>query len=325
MNVALIGFGTVGRGFVELLHKMPREIRLVAVVTGSRGTLYDPTGLDLDALLAVETLHDYPDSVALKRGWDATRIARQAEADVLVEASPTNLKTGQPALDLCLTALDCGKHLILANKGPVALAYTQLQARAQANGRQLRAEATVMAGTPALRLGQQYFDCCKIERVRGILNGTTNYMLSLMEAGRTYEDALHDAQARGYVESDPGGDVEGWDAAAKAMILSAVLFDQALSLDAISVTGITAITPAMIQMAKAAGMRYKLVAEIDADGAWVAPVQVPLDDPLAHVSGTTNAISLQTDVLGTVTLTGPGAGGRETGFAILADLLDIAP
>jgi homoserine dehydrogenase len=332
MDIILIGFGNVGQGLAQILHDKANdlrelhnlEVRLVGVATRTRGTLYDPDGLDLDALLREDRFDRYPQTQHLTRDWDAERLVRESRADVLVEASPTNLQTGQPALDLCYAAFASGKHVVLANKGPVAVAYADLQAKAKAAGKLLRFEATVMGGTPAIQLALQSLAGCQIQSARGILNGTTNYMLTEMEGGLGYAEALELSQALGYAESDPTADVDGWDSAGKAIILAAALFGKALKLETMSVQGIRSITPEQITEARAAGERWKLIAEITPEGASVAPQRISADHPLASVSGGTNAITYSTDLLGDVTLVGAGAGGVQTGFGILSDLLHIA-
>lgn len=330
MDIILIGFGGVGQGLAQILRDKAADLRdqhgfqarIVGVATRSHGTLYHADGLDLDALLAgIET---YPDQPGLIRDWDAARLVRESRADVLVEASPTNLQTGQPALDLCRAAFATSKHVVLANKGPVAVAYDELQALEKASGKHLRFEATVMAGTPSIRLGMQALAGCTIERVRGILNGTTNYILTQMEAGMSFADALAVAQKLGYAESDPSGDVDGWDAAGKGIILSAALFGKKLTLDAMDVRGIGSITQGDIAEARAAGERIKLIVELSENGGTVAPTRLPASHPLANVGGATNAITYVTDLLGEVTLIGAGAGRVQTGFGLLSDLLEIA-
>jgi homoserine dehydrogenase len=269
------------------------------------------------------SLNRYPDQPGLQRDWDALKIARESSADVLLEASPSNLKTGQPALDLCYAALDSGKHVVLANKGPVAVAYQELRQRAAQAGKRVLFEATVMAGTPSLRLAMQALAGCAISEVRGILNGTTNYILTQMEGGKTYADALAQAQQIGYAEADPTADVDGWDAAAKAIILSAALFNQTLTFDDMDVKGISQITPEEIEAAKTAGERWKLIARVTPEGGSVQPMRIPTNHPLASVSGATNAVTYATDLLGEVALVGSGAGRQQTGFGLLSDLLDI--
>ncbi|HVU11487.1 MAG TPA: homoserine dehydrogenase [Phototrophicaceae bacterium] len=333
MDIILIGFGGVGKGLAQILRDKESELwldqafraRIVGVATRSHGTLYHPDGLDLDNLLD-GTYFDHPEIPfpGLARDWDALRLVRESKADVIVEVSPTNLQTGQPALDLCRAAFESGKHVVLANKGPVAVAYDELQSLAQAKGKLLRFEATVMAGTPSIRLGMQALAGCTIERVRGIFNGTTNYMLTQMEGGLSYAEALAEAQALGYAEADPTADVDGWDAAGKGIILAAAIFGQKLTLNQMDVSGIREITQAEIAAAQAANERIKLIVEVTAVGGKVSPTRLPISHPLASVSGSTNAITYVTDLLGDVTLIGKGAGGVQTGFGLLSDLIEVA-
>ncbi len=334
MKLILIGFGVVGQGFAVILCDKTDELKaehgfsaqVVGVVTGSKGTLYHPEGLHIPTLLdAIDSgsFDNYPDSDQLQRGLSAEDMIANGEADVLIEMSPTNLETAQPALSYCHQALDTGKHLVLANKGPVALAYAELKEKAVANHLQMRLEATVMAGTPTMLLSQDALAGCTISEARGILNGTTNYILTQMEAGMSYEDALAQAQELGYAETDPSGDVEGWDAAGKVLILSNALFGTSLTMSDLDVQGITQITADDIQDAQANNERYKLIASATPTGGSVQAIRLPVTDPLASVGGSTNAITLKTDLMGDVTLIGAGAGKYETGFAILLDLLAI--
>ena len=330
----MIGFGVVGQGLAQILRDKATELKtrqgfcaqIVGVVTASKGNLYHPAGLNIDALLdAAETgsFASYPDDPQLHREWDGRELIRKGAADVLVEASPTNLQTAQPALEYCQMALERGLHLALANKGPVALDYASLKTAADAKDLQMRYEATVMAGTPTLHVAEDALAGCTIHAARGILNGTTNYILTEMEGGLSYADALDQAQALGYAETDPSGDVEGWDAAGKVLILSNALFGSALTMNDLQVDGITNISQDDIADAKASGQRYKLIAEVTTQGGNVGPSRLPLDDPLASVGGATNAITLETDLMGPITLIGAGAGQLETGYALLSDLLAI--
>lgn len=335
MRILLIGFGVVGQGLAQILRDQASHLQqrydfapqIVGVVTRSRGAVYAAGGLELAPLLAaVEQGHldHYPEQPGLQRNMDPLALIQQAEADVLVEVSYSNLETAQPALDYCRAALDKGMHLVLANKGPVALAYAELMQRAQQAGKQVLLEATVMAGTPALRLADAGLAGAQITAARGILNGTTNYILTQMEGGMDYAEALAQAQSLGYAEADPTADVEGWDAAGKVLILAAVLFGRQLSFDAMQVRGISQLSAADIESARAAGERWKLIASVDASGARVEPVRLPLSDPLANVSGATNAITFSSELLGNVSLVGPGAGQAATAAGLLADLLNLS-
>lgn len=334
MRIGLIGFGSVGQGLAAILRDKAAMLKeaydfapvITAVATRSRGGLLHPHGLSPVGLLtAIEAggLAFYPDSDGLNRAIHAHDIATSPHVDVVVEVSPTNLETAQPALDLCYAALEHHKHVVLANKGPVALAYAELMARAAKHKRRVLFEATVMAGTPSLRLGMEALAGCTVTQVRGIINGTTNYMLTQMEAGRTYDDVLAEAQRLGYAESDPAGDVDGWDAAGKLLILSNALFGHAPTLSEMPVTGIRGLTPADIAQAAAEGARWKLIAEATPNSASVQPMKIPLSHPLAGVSGTQNAVTFSTDLMGDITLVGAGAGSIQTGFAVLADLLAL--
>lgn len=334
MKLLLIGFGVVGQGFAEILLEKGGDLRarhgfsatIVGVATASKGTLYHPDGLDIAHLLRSAesgSFATYPESEALRRDWDAHDMIQRGKADALLEASPTNLETAQPALATCHLALDQGLHVVLANKGPVALDYAALRDKAEASGLQMRYEATVMAGTPTMHLAQDALAGCAIRSARGILNGTTNYILTEMENDMTYAEALAQAQALGYAESDPTADVDGWDAAGKILILANALFGASLTMQELDVRGITGISAEDINQARQAGRRYKLIAEATPDGGAVSPQRLPLGDPLASVGGSTNAITLDTDLLGEVTLIGAGAGKLETGYALLADLMAI--
>ncbi|MFL7837687.1 MAG: homoserine dehydrogenase [Candidatus Promineifilaceae bacterium] len=336
MRLALIGFGNVGQGFAEILVERGSELaqryglqlQIVAVSDLFKGSVYNPQGLDpADLLTAVRADGNLDKVQAPQRGWNALETIRSSNADVIIELSYTDLETGQPALDHIRTALQSGKHVITSNKGPVALHYQELKTLADQKGLQIGIEGTVMSGTPALRLGNDLLAGAGIQRIQGILNGTTNYILTRMEAGASYTEALADAQALGYAEADPTGDVEGFDAAGKAVILANLLLDAGLKMVDVQRTGISKLTPQDIIEAAAAGERWKLIALVEQTNegvrASVQPLRLPLSHPLASVSGATNAITYSTDLLGDVTLFGPGAGRAETGYAIVGDLLAI--
>jgi homoserine dehydrogenase len=331
MKIMLIGFGTVGQGLLELLQDKAESLqteqgfapKIVAVATGSRGILYNANGLSIPALLATRgRLSDY--LLEAERDFaNALDLIQSKEADVVIEVTPTNLDNPATATAHCQAAIASKKHIVTANKGPIAKHYNQLMNEAKTAGVEIRFEATVMAGTPCIAMGRELLSGAKIHEARGIVNGTTNYILSQMESGLSYESALKQAQELGYAETDPTADVEGWDAAAKVLILLAAFFGKEASLNDLSVTGITSISQADIESAKAAGERYKLIASITPEGGSVKPIRLPITDPLSQVSGAMNAISFDTDVIGNITLIGKGAGAKETGFAILSDLLAL--
>jgi homoserine dehydrogenase len=335
-KLAIIGFGNVGQGFAQILRdegaNLARqhgvEFKIVAICDLIQGSLYNPQGLSPAILLeTIQAGKNLETLEATAIGWDAQRTIAESGADVLVELSYTDLQTGEPATSHIRQALEQGMHAITTNKGPVALHYPELLALAQKKGVQIGIEGTVMSGTPSLRLGTELLAAANISRVQGIVNGTTNYILTQMEGGAPYSGALEEAQEQGYAEADPTGDVEGYDAAGKVVILANVLMGAAISMKDVDRQGITSLSLADISAAKAAGERWKLIASVErtADGvkASVRPTRLPVTHPLASVSGATNAITFTTALLGDVTLIGPGAGRLATGYAILGDLLAI--
>lgn len=332
-RIACIGFGTVGQGLAEiLLHKREElnvrygyEYDWVAISDPLYGTVYDPKGLDIAAYLAKAKEKKRFDTHL--RDWDALTMIKECNATVVCELAFTNLKSGEPAISHCKAAFASGKHVVTSNKGPAALAYRELSALAREKGLHFLIEGTVMSGTPVLNLADGPLAGCDIMAARGILNGTTNYILTQMEEGMSYVAALQRAQELGYAEADPSGDVEGYDARGKVAILANVVMNTALKIEDIPCTGITKITSADIETAKAQGARWKLIGSVKKEGqkvvASVAPEMLPLSHPLAGVMGATNAITYTTDLLGDISIVGAGAGKIETGFSILTDLLKI--
>lgn len=340
IRLCLVGFGVVGQGFAELImtkHDFLKQhygvdISLVGVANSRHGFIYRQDGLDIPTLLRLATekgpLTVYPGATY----WDDVLEGLQANsADILVEVTPTNLRDAEPGMSHIREALSKGMHVVTANKGPVALAANELISLAHQHGVQLRVESTVMAGTPVISTIQEGMAGAQVVAMRGILNGTTNYILSAMAEGRDYVEALADAQAKGYAETDPTADVEGYDAVAKTLILAALVFGHTLKPEQVVRKGITAITREQIQTVNDQDKRMKLIASLrmlsDGDGqktileARVEPTALPLTDPLARVDGVTNALTIHADTLSEVTIIGPGAGGIQTGQGLLADVL----
>ena len=333
IKLGMIGFGNVGHGFIAaLLEKSgyyKKELGLDFVITAITdirfGTVYDPDGLPLNELADA---HDFSGmDPKYLREWNTIETIREAECDVIIELSYTDLHTGEPAVLHCQEAILSGKHVITSNKGPIALYYKMLSGLARDNGVKIGYEATVMSGTPSLRLGREILLQTGIESVRGIFNGTTNFILTEMESGSSYEDALKKAQALGYAEADPTGDVEGFDCAGKVSILAQTLFGVFIKPDEISRQGITGITLEDIKEAKENGCRWKLIGSVkrteNGVETFVKPMMLPLDNPLANINGATNAIQYNSDLLGDVTLIGAGAGRKETAAALIEDLFSI--
>ena len=341
LRVSILGFGVVGQGFAELLatrHDLLRErfgfeAKLVSVANARHGFIYREDGLDIPTLLGLaarrEALTQYP---GVQHWDDVLEGLRTTGGDVLAEATGTNLRDAEPGLSHIRTALEHGMHVITANKGPGALAAIELYALAREHNVQLRMESSVMAGTPVLSTALEGMAGTRVRAVRGILNGTTNYILTAMADGRDYAEVLAEAQAQGYAEADPTADVEGYDVVAKALILSALVFGHSLTPEQVARQGISAITREEINNAAQKGKRIKLVATLRAVtdmsesplDVRVEPLALPLSDPLARVDGVMNAITFATDTLSDVTIIGSGAGRLQTGQGMLADLIAIA-
>jgi homoserine dehydrogenase len=208
------------------------------------------------------------------------------------------------------------------------LHFGELEDLARQHGVKLGVEGSVMSGTPTLRLGRELLGAAHIRKIQGILNGTTNYILTKMEAGASYPEALAEAQALGYAEADPTGDVEGFDAAGKVVILARLLMNEQMHMEDVDRSGITHLTSDDIKTASAAGERWKLIGSLERDSqgkllAKVKAERLPTSHPLAGVSGATNAAHFTTDLVGDVTLIGPGAGRLPTGYAVIEDVLAI--
>jgi homoserine dehydrogenase len=339
-KLAFIGFGVVGQGLAEILLEKKEALRqkegfeatVVAISDFMKGSIYHPNGLDIEVALKIlkETgsLENYPETPGLKTGWNSLKTITQTNADTIIEVSYTDVKTGQPAIDHCKAAFESGKNVVMTNKGPVALAYKELSELAESKGVHWGFEGTVMSGTPSLRMPIVTLAGNEIKEIRGILNGTTNYILTKMEQeGVLYEDALKDAQELGYAEADPTSDVEGYDARYKIVILANHIMGIPLKVEDVTCKGITDISLKDIEEAKSEGKRWKLLAKVKMENgitvASIAPEKVGITDSLASIGGAVNAITYECDLLGPVTLSGAGAGKKETGFSLLIDLINI--
>ncbi len=335
-RLAIIGLGTVGQGFAELLADKKDYLdslyglryQVVAISDPVKGSVFDEGGLDLHQIMSLVkkdgNINAYKHGV---RGWDSMKTIKESEADIIAEITPTNLDTGDPGTTFIKTALKERKHVITTNKGPIALHYRELDKLSKENNCLLKFEGTVLSGTPAINLSLLTLAGAEITEIRGIANGTTNYILTKMDEGREYVEVLKEAQRLGYAEAKPDADVEGWDALAKIVILSNVVMGADIKVADVERRGITGISQSDIQQAKNEGKRYKLVARAWKENgkvkARVTPEKVPESDSLFHITGVNNALVFTTDTLGSVTISGPGAGRIETGFSLLNDLISI--
>lgn len=340
-RIGLIGCGTVGRGFLEILEikrgylkdALGFEASIVAICDKLKGSLLAPEGIAIPKLLDLlnqgKRVDDYS-AAGIEKGdhIDPFDMIEKSQADIIAEMTYTDIKTAEPATSYIKKALRTGKHVVTSNKGPAALHYLELSKLARNNNLQFRIEGTVMSGTPVFSLFESGLAGNEIKEIKGILNGTTNFILTKMEQdGMDYAAALKLAQDLGYAEVDPAADVEGHDAVAKLVILSNVLLKTGITPDDVKRKGITALTRDDIMAAKAEGFRYKLIARAGKVGnkveAGVSPQKLPLFDPLAGIMGSHNALTFDLDLMGKVTIQGAGAGKTETGHAILSDVLAI--
>jgi len=336
-NIALIGFGGVNRALADIIatdeEKFYREmgfnLRIVAVSDLFLGSVYTPEGIDLTLLAALPVAQGacatLPNGKATAENED---IIKNSNADIVVEATVTDSVTGQPATSHCRWALSTGKHVSTTNKGPLAFAEKELMDLALKNNVGFEYEGVVMSGTPVLRFADKLLKGSEIHQFSGILNGTANYVLGLVEQGHTFADAITSAQKQGYAEADPSADVEGKDVMLKVIVLANRLWGANLTRDNVQCQGITSLTETMVKEAVAEGCHWKLVgkASKQEDGSVVAsvsPEKLSLEHPLAGISGAVNAITFTSGMLGDVTVSGPGAGRIETAYAILSDIIAI--
>jgi len=334
-NLALIGFGHVGQALASLLERKRAELEarhaitfaITAIATGSHGAAIDPAGIAIPAALEIAraggSLHSLSPSPAPTAMLD---FIHASGADVLFENSPVNYHTGQPAIDHIRAALQRGMHAFTANKGPVVHAYAELTALAASQGRKFYFESTVMDGAPLFSLFREALPAAQLRAFRGVLNSTTNLILSQMEAGESFDAAVAYAQSIGVAETDPSGDVDGWDAAIKVAALATVLMGIPLKPEQVARTGIREITPQQIEDARAQGKRWKLVCTAARAGdevkARVAPEMVAPDTPLYSIEGTTSIVQFESDVLGQLSIIESDPGPHTTAYGLLADFVN---
>ena len=331
MRIILVGFGVVGQSFAHLLTERESELikkygfnpRVVAIVDRG-GAAINPTGLDLEKMLALKRQKN---TVAVSQTFghptmSALRVVERGEAEAMVEATPTNIRDGEPGLSHIKTAFKNGINVVTSNKGPLATALPALTELAAFNDVYLRFSGTVGAGTPVLELGKKCLFGDNLVSIRGVLNGTTNYILTEMDERHiTFQQALEKAQNRGYAETDPSMDVDGFDSAGKLVILANWVMNKKVTLKDVSVRGIREVTPEDLEVAAERNCTIKLVGSIN-DKLEVKPIEIDRHDPLA-VGGVLNAVTFVSKFAGEETIIGRGAGGMETASAILRDLLDI--
>ncbi|GCC11476.1 homoserine dehydrogenase [archaeon] len=329
MKIQIIGFGVIGQGFLRVLLKKKEELEMagedikIVSVTDISGTAYNDKGIDFEK--ALETVKnsgkiiDYPEA----RKISGLEAIEEINADLVLELTPSNIKTGEPGLNHMLAAMKAGKHLVTSNKAPLALKFKKLVETAEKNGVEFRYEATVGGAMPIINLARETLSADRILSIEGILNGTTNYILTRMtQEGAEFEHVLKEAQQLGYAETDPTYDIGGIDTASKLVILANALMGMNATYKDVKTHGITRITPEAIKLARESGYVIKLIGEVKNGILEVAPRLVQVSHPL-NVGGVLNVAMLTCDIAGEITVAGKGAGAIETNSAILSDIISI--
>jgi homoserine dehydrogenase len=331
MRIILVGYGVVGKGVTTILARRYAEKvkdygfnpKIVAVADID-GAVINPRGLSpmkLEALKQTRPISSDPEFGHPE--MSALDVIESVEAEVVVEVTPVNIKNGEPALSHITKAFKTGKHVVTTNKGPLALAMPALTELAEYNNVYLRFSGTVGGGTPMLEFAKRCLAGDKILAIRGILNGTTNYILTEMSQNRvTFQEALTNAQKLGYAEREPSMDIDGFDTACKVVILANWILNKKITLKDVDRTGIRDVSLQALDEASKRGNTIKLIGSIDGNTTTVKPMEIAKNNPLC-VSGVLNAITFSTEYAGEETLVGRGAGGIETASAVLRDLLDI--
>jgi len=328
MRIIVCGLGVVGQSFLRLLISSSNLLyknygikpRVVACID-SRGIAYSQTGLDLERVLMVKqkygNISKYSESV-----FNADNYIENIDAEVLLELTPTNLTTAEPGLSHVISGLRTKKNVITVNKGPLALSFSSLVELSEHNNVMLRFSGTVGGGTPVLDFAKHCLKGDRITSFTGILNGTTNYILTKMGEGLDFSAALDDAKEKGYAEANPSLDIDGDDAAAKLVIMANWIMGYVVTLKDVDKTGITKVDQEQIIQAASERKSLKLIANCDKDSLFVRPIPISKDDPIC-VNGTLNAVTFRSEHSGAQTIIGKGAGGMETASSILRDLIEI--
>jgi homoserine dehydrogenase len=337
VEALLIGAGNVGRRFLELVEAKASLLReqlgfklSIVGVSDTTGCAVSSTGLDAGRIVALKNeaggVSDYPSFG--KPGMTALDLVQEMDADLLIEASPANLQDGQPGLGCIEAALAKGMNVVTANKAPLVLAFPRLVELARQQNAQLRFDATVAGGLPAVNLGRRDLAAAHIHRVEGVLNLTTNYILTRMaDDGLSYEEALGDAQRAGHAETDPSLDVDGWDAASKLVILAHSVLGTLVALQDLTVEGIRGVTQQMHRHAASRGQRIKLLALAEQnDGGYefsVRPTWLPADHPLAQLGPKQMGVVYHSDICGVISASIVEETPVPTASAVLRDVVDI--
>ena len=334
IKLTLLGFGNAGQAFAKLLidkkeqiaGQFNYEVDVVAIITRSRGCLVDSNGIDLEkACHDMQSIGKFDESCQAFTTVSSMDAVMDIDYDLLIELTPLNIYTGQPAIDHIKAAFARRKNVITANKGPIAWAFKELQETAEKQGCLFFYETTVMDGTPIFNLVQETLKMCKVVEINGILNTTTNFVLEEMAKGKEYENIITEGTRRGFIEADPSMDIEGWDAAAKVTALLNVLMNANITPKDIDRTGIENITAEDIKTADERGCVIKLICNGSiTDGqvkGSVRPIEIKKNELLASIDGTSSVISITTDLMGKISIVEHSPEIEQTGYGIFSDLL----
>jgi homoserine dehydrogenase len=335
LRLALVGFGNVGRNFAGLLEAKADELAsrydltcaITGVATRSRGGFIAAEGQALDLSAAGLPAQGMPAGAA-RHVPDTLAFIRACPADVVIEISTLSPLDGQPATSHIQAALEQDRHVITANKGPIANAYHALRDLARERGLALRFESTVMDGTPIINLTEFCLPASRIAGFRGIVNGTTNVVLTAMEEGRTLEEGIAEAQRLGIAEADPSFDLDGWDASAKASVLATVLMDAGVTPAQVERLEVGAEAMRRLTSSLPSGYVLRQVAEGERVGEHVRCTvrleTLPASHLFAQIRGAKSILTLRTDTMNDVTIIEDESGPRQTAFGLLSDLVAIA-
>lgn len=361
LKIAMLGFGNAGQAFAKMLELKRKEIiacynvdvQVVAIATGTKGTIIDLDGIDL--LKVCKDVESYGKFTPGTKGLthaDSLFVVKHVDYDLVLELTPLNIFTGQPAIEHIKSAFARGKHVVTANKGPIAWAFRELKEMAEAQGSMFFYETTVMDGTPVFNLREHTLKMCKVTQVSGILNSTTNYILEELAAGKEYDQVIAAGKKAGFIEADPAMDIQGYDAAAKITALLNVLMDADITPDKVDREGIENITVQDIKDALARGKVIKLLCKGEfakdelakdelakdeastkttEDGisnkpivlASVKPVLIDKNDLLASIDGTSSVVSITTDLMGKISVVEHAPEIEQTAYGVFGDLLRV--
>lgn len=336
LKIAMLGFGNAGQAFAkilldkheEIINRYDCDVQVVAIATKSKGSLVNENGIDLkNACLDIEDKQHFNEEKEDYSKLNSIEIAKLVEYDVLIELTPLQIFTGQPAIEHITTALNRKKHVITANKGPIAWAYETLKELAKKQGVLFYYETTVMDGTPIFNLVDETLQFCKVTEINGILNTTTNFVLEELANGKPYDAIIKEGKDRGFVEADPSMDIKGWDAAAKTAALLNVLMRANITPSDIKRKGIEDITYEQIKEAKSRGNIIKLLCHGSIKNGQVVgtvePKEIKIGTLLSSITGTSSVVSITTDLMGTISIVEHDPEIEQTGYGVFSDLVRV--